>query len=178
LRGIENALYQSSYVQIFADAHNQRNRFERYLEMLLEHHVEALIVVANWLFVDIQLLADLSKRTLPRRPSAGRCPETRSARVMVDNEAGRAAGARTSPPAGAPQDRLHPRPKNADRQRTAVGKEFRNFAHAAGLDIDPALVLQLPDSFDPTRASKAATGSRRNSCSERKRFTGLMASTT
>src|SRR5438874_13111167 len=61
LRGIENALYQSSYVQIFADAHNQRNRFERYLEMLLEHHVEALIVVANWLFVDIQLVADLSK---------------------------------------------------------------------------------------------------------------------
>src|SRR5260370_39035597 len=64
LRGIENALYQSSYVPIFADAHNQRNRFERYLEMLLEHHVEALIVVANWLFVDIQLLADLSKRNI------------------------------------------------------------------------------------------------------------------
>ena len=49
LRGIENALYQSSYVPIYADAHNQRGRFERYLEMLLEHHVEALIVVANWL---------------------------------------------------------------------------------------------------------------------------------
>src|SRR4029077_12324925 len=52
LRGIENALYQASYVQIFADAHNQRSRFERYLELLLDHHVEALIVVANWLFVD------------------------------------------------------------------------------------------------------------------------------
>src|SRR6516162_6789623 len=62
LRGIENALYQSSYVSIFADAHNQRNRFERYLEMLLERHVEALVVVANWLFVDIHLLADFSKR--------------------------------------------------------------------------------------------------------------------
>ncbi len=35
LRGIENALYQSSYVPFFADAHNQRSRFERYLEMLL-----------------------------------------------------------------------------------------------------------------------------------------------
>src|ERR1700677_2733033 len=56
LRGIENALYQSSFVPIFADAHNQKNRFERYLEMLLEHHVEALIVVANWLLVDIHLL--------------------------------------------------------------------------------------------------------------------------
>jgi len=39
LRGIENALYQCSYVPIFADAHNQRNRFERYLEMLLDRHV-------------------------------------------------------------------------------------------------------------------------------------------
>ena len=46
MRGIENGLYQQSYVPIFADAHNQRNRFERYLEMLLERHVEALIVVA------------------------------------------------------------------------------------------------------------------------------------
>ena len=33
LRGIENALYQASYLPLFADAHNQRNRFERYLEM-------------------------------------------------------------------------------------------------------------------------------------------------
>src|ERR1700731_521968 len=65
LRGIENALYQSSYVPIYGDAHNQRNRFERYLEMLLEHHVEALIVVANWLVVDIHVLADLGKRNIP-----------------------------------------------------------------------------------------------------------------
>src|SRR5262249_14819577 len=47
LRGIENSLFQGSYVPILADAHNQRNRFERYLELLLERHVEALIVVAN-----------------------------------------------------------------------------------------------------------------------------------
>src|ERR1700687_4716785 len=32
MRGVENALYQASYLAIFADAHNQRNRFERYLE--------------------------------------------------------------------------------------------------------------------------------------------------
>src|ERR1700688_2455880 len=56
LRGMENALYQSSYVPIFTDAHNQKNRFERYLEMLLEHHVEALIGVANCLLADFHLL--------------------------------------------------------------------------------------------------------------------------
>ena len=85
LRGIENALYQSSYIQIFADAHNQRNRFERYLEMLLEHHVEALIVVANWLFVDIQLLADLSKRNITAATIGWEMPGDAVSSVMVDN---------------------------------------------------------------------------------------------
>src|SRR5260370_19502564 len=65
LRGIQNALYQSSSVPIFADAHNQRSRFERYLEILLEHHAEALLVLANWLFVYIQLLADLRPQIIP-----------------------------------------------------------------------------------------------------------------
>src|ERR1700719_3177268 len=64
LRGIENSLYQASYLPLFADAHNQSKRFERYLEMLLERHIEALIVVANWLFVDIDLLAHLGKRNI------------------------------------------------------------------------------------------------------------------
>jgi len=42
MRGVENTLYQASYLAIFADAHNQRNRFERYLELLLERHVASL----------------------------------------------------------------------------------------------------------------------------------------
>ena len=49
LRGIENSLYQSSYLPILTDVHNERSRFERYLEMLLDRRVEALIVLANWL---------------------------------------------------------------------------------------------------------------------------------
>src|SRR5271170_424994 len=51
LRGIENALYQASYLPILTDVHNERARFERYLEMLLDRRVEALIVLAKWLFV-------------------------------------------------------------------------------------------------------------------------------
>src|ERR1700676_2782202 len=88
LRGIENGLYQASYVPIFADAQNQKSRFERYLEMLLEHHVEALIVVANWLFIDIQLLADLSKRNITAATIGWEMPGNAVSSVMVDNEAG------------------------------------------------------------------------------------------
>ena len=37
LRGIENTLYQSSFLPILTDVHNERSRFERYLEMLLDY---------------------------------------------------------------------------------------------------------------------------------------------
>src|ERR1700688_3083574 len=60
LRGIENTLYQSSYLPILTDVHNERGRFERYLEMLLDRRVEALIVLANWLFLVLNLLGDLA----------------------------------------------------------------------------------------------------------------------
>src|SRR5260370_40434830 len=39
LRGLENSLYQASYLPILTDAHNERSRFERYLEMLLDRGV-------------------------------------------------------------------------------------------------------------------------------------------
>src|ERR1700755_1953528 len=56
LRGIENSLYQGSMLSLLADAHNEPRRFERYLELLLDRRVEALIVIANWLVMDIKLL--------------------------------------------------------------------------------------------------------------------------
>src|SRR5277367_1263085 len=65
LRGIENTLYQSSFLPILTDVHNERSRFERYLEMLLDRRIEALIVLANWLFLDINLLGDLEKNKIP-----------------------------------------------------------------------------------------------------------------
>ena len=88
LRGIENSLYQSSYLPILTDVHNERSRFERYLEMLLDRRVEALIVLANWLFVDIDVLADLEKSSIPT-VMIGRELQTGSiSSVMVDNELG------------------------------------------------------------------------------------------
>ena len=72
LRGIENTLYQSSYLPILTDVHNERSRFERYLEMLLDRRIEALIVLANWLFLDINLLGDLEKSSIPTAMKIGR----------------------------------------------------------------------------------------------------------
>src|SRR3974390_825423 len=77
LRGIENALYPLGYLPILTDAHNQPDRFERYLEMLLERHVDGLIVGANWLFVDIHVLNDLNKQEIPTATIGWEIPGTR-----------------------------------------------------------------------------------------------------
>src|SRR3974390_1257429 len=65
LRGIENTLYEASYLPILTDLHNERRRFERYLEMLLDRRIEALIMLANWVFLDINLLWGVEKKSIP-----------------------------------------------------------------------------------------------------------------
>src|SRR6266849_3454389 len=174
LRGIENALYQSSYVQIFADAHNQRNRFERYLEMLLEHHVEALIVVANWLFVDIHLLADLTKRNIPAATIGFELPGDTVSSVMVDNEAGGRLALEHLHQLGHQKIAFIRGPKmlidSAPRWRG-----IQKFAHSSGMEIDPALVLQLPDSFDPNSGFEGGFRFTEELLQRKKRFTALMA---
>src|ERR1700755_2124887 len=148
LRGIENALYQASYVPIYADAHNQRNRFERYLEMLLERHVEALIVVANWLFVDIQLLGDLAKRNIPAATIGWELPGNVISSVMVDNEVGARMALEHLYKLGHRKIAFIRGPKMLI-DSAPRWKGIQKFANSAGLEIDASLVMQLPDSLDP-----------------------------
>src|SRR5260370_4419566 len=135
LLGVQNALYQSSYVPVFADAHNQRNRFERYLEMLLDHHVEAFIVVANWLFVDIQLLADLSKRNITAATIGWEMPGNDVSSGMVDNEAGgRLAREHLHPPGARKIAFIRGPTMLIDSPPRCKG--LQKFAHSAGLESD------------------------------------------
>ena len=120
LRGIENSLYQSSYLPILTDVHNERSRFERYLEMLLDRRVEALIVLANWLFVDIDVLADLEKSSIPTLMIGRELQTDTVSSVIVDNELGALLGGRASVLAGTPQDCLHPRAQDSGRQRAPL----------------------------------------------------------
>jgi LacI family transcriptional regulator len=174
LRGIENALYQSSFVPIFADAHNQRSRFERYLEMLLEHHVEALIVVANWLFVDIQLLADLSKRNITAATIGWEMPDDSVSSVMVDNEAGGRLALEHLHQLGHRKIAFIRGPKMLI-DTAPRWKGIQKFAHSAGLEIDPSLVLQLPDEFDPNSGFEGGYRFTEELLQRKKRFTALMA---
>jgi LacI family transcriptional regulator, galactose operon repressor len=174
LRGIENALYQSSYVPIFADAHNQKSRFEHCLEMLLEHHVEGLIVVANWLFVDIQLLADLSKRNITVATICWEVPGDSVSSVIVDNEAGgRLAlehlyhlGHRKIVFIRGPKMLIDSAPR---------WKGIQKFAHSAGLEIDSSLVVQLPDVWDPNSGFEGGYRFTEELLQRKKKFTAVMA---
>src|SRR5206468_3132478 len=174
LRGIENALYQASYVPIFADAHNQRARFERYLEMLMERHVEALIVVANWLFVDIQLLGDLSKRNIPAATIGWELPGDTISSVMVDNETGARLALEHLHQLGHRKIAFIRGPKllidSAPRWRG-----IQKFAHGVGLEIDPALVVQLPDSLDPNSSFESGFRYTEELLEQKKKFTAVMA---
>ena len=88
LRGIENALYQSAYMSILTDFQNDRSRFERSLEMLLDRRVEGIILVANWLFVDVNLLADLESRNISTVIIGRELKSDTTSSVVADNEAG------------------------------------------------------------------------------------------
>ena len=88
LRGIENTLYQSNYLPILTDVQNEGSRFERYLEMLLDRRVEGLVVIANWLFLDINLLADLEKSSIPIAMIGCELKNDTMSSVIVDNEVG------------------------------------------------------------------------------------------
>ena len=88
LRGIQNALYEGSYLPILTDAQNERARFLRYLEMLLDRRVDGLIILANWLFVDINLLADLEKNGVPTTMISRELKSDSISSIILDNEAG------------------------------------------------------------------------------------------
>jgi DNA-binding LacI/PurR family transcriptional regulator len=174
MRGIENALYQASYVSIFADAHNQRNRFERYLEMLMERHVEALIVVANWLFVDIQLLGDLAKRNIPAATIGWELPGDTISSVMVDNETGARLALEHLYQLGHRKIAYIRGPK----MLIDSGPRWRGiqkFAQSAGLEIDPALVQQLPESLDPNSSFESGFRFAEELLARKKKFTALAA---
>jgi len=85
LRGIESSLYEASFLPILTDVHNERSRFERYLEMLLDRRVEALIVIANWLFVDIEVLVDIEKSNIPSAMIGHELNAGSVSSVIVDN---------------------------------------------------------------------------------------------
>jgi LacI family transcriptional regulator len=174
LRGIENTLYQASYLPILTDVHNERARFESYLEMLLDRRVEALIVVANWLFVNIDVLGDLEKSSIPT-VMIGRELKTESVNsVIVDNEVGAHMALEHLHGIGHRKIAFIRGPKTlAD--SAPRWKGVRTFAKSVNLELDESLIVDLPESRNPTSSFEAGWKLTDQLLKRRQPFTALMA---
>lgn len=174
LRGIENALYQAAFLPIFTDAHNQRGRFERYLEMLLARPVEGLLVIANWLFVDIDFLADLEKRNIPAVMIGRELDAGSVSSVMVDNQAGGHMAIEHLYSLGHRKIAFIRGPKGLG-DSIPRWRGVSAFARSVGLEIDPGLVIDLPESLDPNSGFEGGVRLTEELLKRKKRFTALLA---
>ena len=174
LRGIENTLYQASYLPILTDVHNERSRFERYLEMLLDRRIEGLVVLANWLFLDINVLADLEKSSIPTALIACELKGDAMSSVIVDNEIGGYAALEHLHSLGHRKIAFIRGPKTlADSSPRWRG--IRNCAKARDLELDSRLIVDLPESRDPLSSFEAGEKLTQDLLKEKRQFTALLA---
>jgi LacI family transcriptional regulator len=174
LRGIENTLYQSSYLPILTDAHNERSRFERYLEMLLERRVEALIILANWLFLDINILADLEKPEIPTVIIGRELESSSTSSVTVDDEGGGYAAVAHLYALGHRKIAFVRGPKALSSSKNRW-RGVQRFARDTGLQLDERLVVDLPDQLSPNMGVDDAYRATQELLKQRRPFTALMA---
>jgi len=154
--------------------HNERSRFERYLEMLLDRRVEALIVLANWLFVDIDVLADLEKSRIPT-VMIGRELKTNSlSSVIVDNELGGRMALEHLYALGHRKIAFIRGPKTLS-DSAPRWKGVRSFAKESGLELDPRLIVDLPESRDPISSFEAGCKLTEELLKQKVAFTALVA---
>ncbi len=148
LRGIDKHFQPAGFLPIVMDAHNDRGRFERYLEMAVERRVEGLVVVANWLFVSIDALKHLAQDRLPTVVVGRDLHRSGVRSVLVDNERGGYLALRHLYELGHRKVNILLGPKQlSDSSRRWAG--MRRFAVQAGMEIRPPHVLQLPGLSDP-----------------------------
>jgi LacI family transcriptional regulator len=174
LRGIENTLYQSSFLPILTDVHNERSRFERYLEMLLDRRIEGLVVLANWLFVDINVLADLEKNNIPTSIVGRELNNDSISSVIVDNNLGARAAFEHLYSLGHRKIAFIRGPR-ALSDTEPRWRGVRAAARERNLKLDPRLVVDLPESGDPFSSFEVGYKLTEELLHRRHPFTALMA---
>src|SRR5258708_35081148 len=107
-----------------------------------------MLVMANWLVVDINLLAELKKQSVPTVVIGTQLKIDSISSVMVDNKAGGRIAMEHLYSLGHRKIAFIRGPKDLGdtAQRWQGGKTF---ARSVGLALDSKLVVDLPNSFDP-----------------------------
>jgi LacI family transcriptional regulator len=174
LRGIEKTLHPTRYLPIMMDAHNERKQFEGYLEMLIDRRVEGLIVVANWLFAETDLLADMEKHNIPTVVIGRDLTASRINSVLVDNAAG----------AYAALDHLYQlghrkiafiRGPHSLHDSVNRWRGIEKYAAEHALKLDPKLIRELPEMLDANSGFDGGVELTGELIRSRRKFTALMA---
>ena len=173
-RGIENSLYQANFLPILTDVHNERSRFERYLEMMLDRRIEGLLILANWLFLDINLIADLEKSRIPTAMIGCELRTDSVSSVIVDNELGGRMAIEHLYSLGHRKIAFIRGPKSLF-DSSPRWKGVHSFAESKGLDLDPRLILDLPESHEPISSFEAGYKLTEELIKRRRPFTAIMA---
>ena len=174
LRGIERALYQLSHLSLLTDTHSERSRFERYLELLLERRIEGLIVVANWAVVDINLLSELERQRVPTVVIGRELKASSVGSVVVDNEAGGRIAMEHLHSLGHRKIAFIRGPKVLG-DTPLRWEGVKSVARAAGLKLDPKLIVDLPNAFDPNHGFEIGAKLTEELLRRNRTFTALLA---
>lgn len=142
LRGIENHLRPAGYFPITTDLQNDRSQFQRSVDLLLGRRVEAIIAIANPVYLDTGLLAELAERSIPAVVIGRELQRGPVSSIVVDNESGTRQVLQHLYELGHSKIAFIKGPKIlVDSQLRWRGIE--SFAYDVGLKIDPRLVLEI-----------------------------------
>jgi DNA-binding LacI/PurR family transcriptional regulator len=174
VRGIQEGLEPASYVPLLMDAQAQRKLFDGYLQMILERRAEGLIVIASWIFNESNLLADVKKNNVPLVIVARDLTERGISSIQVNNHKGGAMAMRHLYELGHRKIAVIRGPGELfDSEPRWAG--VRDFAAQAGLDIDPRLVFQLPNSAGPTSGFEGGVAFSREMLTSGQPFSAVVA---
>lgn len=174
VRGIQDGLQSASYLPMLMDAQTQRGLFDNYLQMTLERRAEGVIVIANWIFDESNLLSDVEKNNVPivivSRDLTGRGISS----VLVDNEMGGALALRHLYEMGhrriavirGPEELFDSAPRWTGVQQAAA---------AAGLELDSRLVFQMPGLGDSASSFESGRECARQMLASGRLFTAVLA---
>ncbi len=174
LRGIENTLYQSSFLPMLTDVHNERSRFERYLEMLLDRRIEGLVLVANWLFLDINVLADLEKSSVPVVIIGCELDNGAMSSIVVDNRIGGRLAFEHLHSLGHRKIAVLKGPKSLS-DSAPRWQGILDSAKQLRAKLDPRLVLELPDLRDPNSSFDSGFRLTEKLLKSKRPFTAILA---
>jgi LacI family transcriptional regulator len=171
LRGIESSLFRHGYLPLLTDIQNNRFRFARYVQMLLERRVEGLVTIANSLLLKTDLLYPFKQRNVPTVIIGRESGQDAVSSVVIDNEAGTRTGLEHLYRLGHRKIAFIKGPK------TVVDSSLRwegiaNFAQEAGLRLGLQLVVELKR---PSSSYEEAHRAADQLLKRRRPFTALMA---